>query len=288
MWSDDEFSQWVRSGCADEMSPLDVAFVELYNPSAEMVEHTSKLVNLISLSITGGSVPSSFPAGLKHLNILNMDLEYFPPAIFDLEHLCRLQIFDCLLTCIPTEIGRLRNLRTLDLRDNRITTISGALWTLDELIYLFLDQNSGISIPSRIGNMRSLICLTIQGVSFHDIHPAICSINLETFRVDDTFNLLPEVLEFYTRLNSNHENPIPQRLVFHQEIITPTPPQKFVFENFPEDIQISNECSVCVDSVNLLICGCRHVICTGCINRLLEETCPVCRKCIDKDLIKRV
>jgi hypothetical protein len=53
-------------------------------------------------------------------------------------------------------------------------------------------------------------------------------------------------------------------------------------------IDLSNTCSVCEESIDLLSLPCRHVICLSCYNQLLSKTCPECRSEIIPSFIRRV
>lgn len=59
----------------------------------------------------------------------------------------------------------------------------------------------------------------------------------------------------------------------------------FDFDKCPEDNPLSDRCAVCHIDAHLLVTGCRHVVCRGCMEKV--STCPVCRKDIDRSLVKK-
>ena len=56
---------------------------------------------------------------------------------------------------------------------------------------------------------------------------------------------------------------------------------------FPSDIEVKRECPVCLGGDDLLVLGCRHTICEGCLDRV-SATCSICRIVVDMALVKRV
>ena len=55
---------------------------------------------------------------------------------------------------------------------------------------------------------------------------------------------------------------------------------------FPKNIEISDECSICLETDSRLVLGCRHTVCVPCIQKI--KTCPICRHEIQLDLVKSV
>ena len=56
---------------------------------------------------------------------------------------------------------------------------------------------------------------------------------------------------------------------------------------FPEDISVSEDCPVCLETASLIL-PCRHSICNTCFLHLTTKTCPVCRLIYDQRYIKRM
>ena len=58
-------------------------------------------------------------------------------------------------------------------------------------------------------------------------------------------------------------------------------------DNFPADFQETDDiCPICIESPEILVLGCRHIICKTCLNMLPYKNCPKCRHPIDTALIK--
>jgi hypothetical protein len=70
---------------------------------------------------------------------------------------------------------------------------------------------------------------------------------------------------------------------------TPTPtPTVVIPEKFPEDFQETDDvCPICTESPEILVLGCRHVMCGDCLNMLPAKNCPKCRHPIDMALVKQ-
>ena len=55
---------------------------------------------------------------------------------------------------------------------------------------------------------------------------------------------------------------------------------------FPKNIEIADECPICLGTAFRLVLGCRHTVCTPCIQKI--KICPICRHEIQLDLVKSV
>ena len=59
-------------------------------------------------------------------------------------------------------------------------------------------------------------------------------------------------------------------------------------EKFPEDFcETDDVCPICTESPEILVLGCRHVMCGDCLNMLPAKNCPKCRHPIDMALVKQ-
>jgi hypothetical protein len=68
---------------------------------------------------------------------------------------------------------------------------------------------------------------------------------------------------------------------------TPTP-TIVIPEKFPEDFcETDDVCPICTESPEILVLGCRHVMCGDCLNMLPSKNCPKCRHPIDMALVKQ-
>ena len=59
-------------------------------------------------------------------------------------------------------------------------------------------------------------------------------------------------------------------------------------EKFPEDFQETDDvCPICTVCPEILVLGCRHIMCCECLNMLPIKNCPKCRHPIDMALVKQ-
>jgi len=106
---------------------------------------------------------------LKNLKEIPMQRSYFtviPPKIR--EHIQRLPF-----TIIPPEIGKLHQLKMLDLTYNQLTRIPPEIGNLQSLQHLKLSDNKLREIPPEIGNLRSLEWLNLSSNLLREIPPEI-------------------------------------------------------------------------------------------------------------------
>jgi hypothetical protein len=68
-------------------------------------------------------------------------------------HLQYLGVTACSLNQIPSTVGNLRNLQTLDVRDTFVQKLPGAFWKIRTLRHVF---GSGITLTKRVGDLKHL------------------------------------------------------------------------------------------------------------------------------------
>lgn len=278
-WDENDVQRWMASGCPEVDLGDDI--VDIENHTMEMFQNIAKLRNLKTLIIRGGfQVPDVFPPSLRKLVLREVNIQQFPVQICDLPNLERLEISLSLIDSIPSDIGRLRSLKHLDLACNEISRIAPELWSLDGLVFLDLCDNARVIVPAEVANMRSLNRIILRNIVNLHVDPAITTLNVDIIVGLPNANLHPDIVAVIERYGDDIRQQIMRGDV--QEEIEP-----FVFDSFPEDIPLSNDCSVCMEAQHLLILGCRHIVCVGCLNHIQVETCPVCRNEISRALIKR-
>jgi len=84
-----------------------------------------------------------------------------PEEIGRLKNLKILDMSGNKLSTIPSGIGNLRNLQKLDISSNQLHALPDSLWYLVELTHLWVNDNNLRLIPSGIGNLRNLQKLDI-------------------------------------------------------------------------------------------------------------------------------
>jgi Leucine-rich repeat (LRR) protein len=93
--------------------------------------------------------PSAF-----HLNLWKQRLGCVPECVWERTDLETPVLADNDLLEISEHIGRLKNLRMLDLGHNRLTHVPDALADLDELTdFLYLHDNQLMSLPDSVGRL---------------------------------------------------------------------------------------------------------------------------------------
>lgn len=85
------------------------------------------------------------------------------PQLWHFEHLTALYLNDNCLQRLPSDIGLLVSLRTLDLSNNKLRTLPAELGELIQLRELHLNQNNLRNLPYEIGKLFQLVVLGLHG-----------------------------------------------------------------------------------------------------------------------------
>ena len=75
-----------------------------------------------------------------------------------------------------------------------------------------------------------------------------------------------------------------QHMPMHMPMHMPSPVKIPIPTEFPKDIELSKECSTCLETEHRLVLSCRHVVCKSCISKI--TICPICRQQIQLNLVK--
>lgn len=112
------------------------------------------------------------------------------------------------LTCLPPEIGRLTNLRTLYLEYNQLTNVPAEFAQLANLTELRLDSNQLTSTPPELAQLTNLIALDLNNNRLTSVAPELAQLrNLRHLRLDNNRVLtLPPELGQLTNLVALHLN----------------------------------------------------------------------------------
>ncbi len=79
-----------------------------------------------------------------------------PASVWNCERLVRLNLYNCGLNSLTSEIGRLVNLEALDLSDNELTELPIEIGLLTKLTYLDVRLTKINNFPSEVRNLKSL------------------------------------------------------------------------------------------------------------------------------------
>ncbi|ELQ74569.1 Leucine rich repeat protein [Trachipleistophora hominis] len=74
-----------------------------------------------------------------------------------------------MLVCLPRDIGKLKNLESLDVSDNRLKELPDTFSALQSLTVLNLTNNRFDEVPRIIGCIRTLHILSLEGNAINDV-----------------------------------------------------------------------------------------------------------------------
>ena len=90
-------------------------------------------------------------------------LVFLPTSIQKLNQLEWLDLSGNKLTELPSEIGDLKELRTLNVRKNQLVSLPTSIQKLQQLEDLDLSYNKLTELPSEIGDLKELRRLNVTG-----------------------------------------------------------------------------------------------------------------------------
>ena len=110
---------------------------------------------------TGGAIGT--PSG-KVLDLSNRNLEKLPLDIFNQTDLTGLDVSENKLTgALPSQIGNLKKLKTLDASNNQMTGIPAEIGQLTELESINYANNGITGLPNEIANLKKLKTINLTG-----------------------------------------------------------------------------------------------------------------------------
>uniref|UniRef100_A0A0D9WZ63 AAA+ ATPase domain-containing protein n=1 Tax=Leersia perrieri TaxID=77586 RepID=A0A0D9WZ63_9ORYZ len=106
---------------------------------------------------------------LRVINIQGIEIgEKLTHAIGNVVHLQFLGITSCSLEHIPSSIGRLTNLQTLDVRETNVRELPNVFWTIKTLRHVF---GFILKLPKQIGNLKQL--QTLDSIKLEDFEQTL-------------------------------------------------------------------------------------------------------------------
>ncbi|OHA89705.1 MAG: hypothetical protein A2741_02010 [Candidatus Zambryskibacteria bacterium RIFCSPHIGHO2_01_FULL_43_27] len=114
------------------------------------------------------SKPTSNASGAT-LDLSGKGLTKAPSYIFDMTNLVNLDLsHNSLEGALQAEVGRLKNLKTLDLSNNKFTGVPAEVGRLENLEILNFSNNLLTGLPYELGNLSKLKLLDISGNSYSE------------------------------------------------------------------------------------------------------------------------
>ena len=96
------------------------------------------------------------------LNCSGLGLSYLPESLGKLNNLKRLDLRGNQLRTLPDSIGKLSNLENLNLYENQLRTLPDSIGKLNSLDFLELGSNKLRTLPDSLGNLSNLITLDLD------------------------------------------------------------------------------------------------------------------------------
>jgi small GTP-binding protein len=99
---------------------------------------------------------------MRELDLSNCNLSNLPTQIYNLKYLRKLNLNSNRLTSLPPEIGKLTNLVEICLYNNQLSSLPQEIGNLTNLIEIKLYKNQLSSLPPEIGNLTKLVRLSLH------------------------------------------------------------------------------------------------------------------------------
>lgn len=110
----------------------------------------------------------------RSIDLSGQGLTKVPSYIFDRTDLEALDLSGNALTgALPSEVGRLQNLRLLDLSNNHFTGVPAEVGHLKKLEVLILANNSLTGLPYELADLQSLKILDLSGNQYSEADLAV-------------------------------------------------------------------------------------------------------------------
>jgi CCR4-NOT transcription complex subunit 6 len=102
------------------------------------------------------------------LDMGGQTLRVMAPSLFDYTFLTKLYFNNNKLSYLPAEIGKLRNIKTLDLSLNELRELPPQIGMLVNLKELLLFDNHLETLPFEVGNLYQCAMLGVEGNPLND------------------------------------------------------------------------------------------------------------------------
>jgi len=101
---------------------------------------------------------------LSHKNLTKVDI-----SIFDKTNLTELNVsYNQLTGALPSQIGKLKNLKVLNASNNQMTGVPAEVGQLNNLEILDLSNNQLTGLPNELANLKNLKTLNLSGNQYSE------------------------------------------------------------------------------------------------------------------------
>ena len=218
---------------SESLVPLLEGFEQLNRDSFWQARRMENKSNIFTLADDGSLTKIHFKStsninfellcqntSLEELVIENVDLSVFPTEILKLSNLASIEMRQCNLTSFPEEIKKLKKLKSIDFSFNNLETVPDSLSDLKSLRQLILHCNNLQTIPKIIFNLSNLFALSLVSNKIKTIPSNIKNLqSLQYFFIsDNAIKALPESfgklenLE-YLSINENKLSQLPKTFI---------------------------------------------------------------------------
>ncbi len=126
------------------------------------------------------------------LNLNKLNVTFIPQEL-GLLRLKRLHCADNSLDSLPVEIGKLRSMDKLILKNNTLVKLPGSIEHLTHMKHMDLSKNQMSKLPRNISNLTRLDFLSVDYNGFVDVEPAI-KIWIDTYSTNPDWELTQDTL----------------------------------------------------------------------------------------------
>ncbi len=122
-----------------------------------------------AVPVSGNNSVAPAVSANKSLDLSHKNLSQVDMSVFDKTNLEELNISDNNLTgALPSQIGKLRNLKILNASNNRMTGVPAEVGQLINLEVLDLSNNQLTGLPNELANLKNLKTLNLSGNQYSE------------------------------------------------------------------------------------------------------------------------
>jgi Leucine-rich repeat (LRR) protein len=113
--------------------------------------------------------PAPIKSTAKTLNLSHKNLVKIDMAVFDQTNLTELNVsYNNLTGALPSQIGKLKNLKILNASNNEMTGVPAEVGQLTNLEILDLSNNKLTGLPNELANLKNLKTLNLSGNQYSE------------------------------------------------------------------------------------------------------------------------